>query len=429
MLKASIFDLTFLAFNLKIYILLRRNVFLFLGKTFLGLKIVNTIWNNALHYKNLTMAPADGRGTDTNELKLPILIVCYTNHALDQFLEGMLKFTQKIVRVGGQSRSEVMKNYNLRGRSNLSQLRKYNFSETMFNVRKSIKNCRDEIERINLEKKSVGQPLGILRLSVLNKAMSANHGQYFASDDDFQMWLLAAEEYDNQPEPDIENLQDERHKMGEEQVIKETNEEPMEMDDADDEEDTNIVNEDEIFDFDEDLSGNQLGNTRHYSITVEELGSLCQKKIDEHSNLKLNENRFVRNDYDYSEYHNMVYQLQSDIIRLVNQYKILKRRLENPNFDAKQVKVLLQQHPQMLSPNSRWILYWYWVSQLREKYAKRLEELEAEHRNKMVQYEEYKQLEDLHVVKQADVIGMTTTGAARLNLLLKSLHPAVGMSY
>lgn len=38
----------------------------------------------------------------------PILIVCYTNHALDQFLQHILTFVglEKIVRVGGRSKDE-----------------------------------------------------------------------------------------------------------------------------------------------------------------------------------------------------------------------------------------------------------------------------------------------------------------------------------
>lgn len=382
-----------------------------------------------MHYKKLMDAAADSRGSNIDALKLPILIVCYTNHALDQFLEGMLKFTQRIVRVGGQSRSEVLKNYNLRGRNTLNQLRsKHNFSETMFKVRKAIRTCREEIDRINQVKKSAGLPVGILRLSLLSKSMNENYCKCFPTDDDFQNWLLVAEENDNQPEFDVENFKDESGRTEEDE---ENKEDPMDTDDEDDEEDTNIVNEDDVFDLVDlqDSDGKQLGNTRHYSITVEELGSLCQKKIDEHKFLKQNERSILKNGADYSEFHNSVHELQTNIIRLMYQYQLLRKRLENPNFDAQRVKVLLQQHPQMVSPNSRWILYWYWVSQLRQIFAERLEKLEAEHRNKMTQYEEYKQLEDLDVVKQADVVGMTTTGAARLNLLLKSLHPAVGKSY
>ena len=40
----------------------------------------------------------------------PVLVVCYTNHALDQFLEGIHQFhPEGIVRIGGRSQSETMK--------------------------------------------------------------------------------------------------------------------------------------------------------------------------------------------------------------------------------------------------------------------------------------------------------------------------------
>lgn len=48
---------------------------MFLGKTYVGLKIAQALLTN----QNLW----------SNEFgKAPMLVVCYTNHALDQFLEG-----------------------------------------------------------------------------------------------------------------------------------------------------------------------------------------------------------------------------------------------------------------------------------------------------------------------------------------------------
>ncbi|KAI2478280.1 NFX1-type zinc finger-containing protein 1 [Pyrenophora tritici-repentis] len=45
----------------------------------------------------------------------PIVVVCYTNHALDQFLEHLIKIgLTKVIRVGGQSHSEMLEGYNLR---------------------------------------------------------------------------------------------------------------------------------------------------------------------------------------------------------------------------------------------------------------------------------------------------------------------------
>eukprot|EP00897_Mesotaenium_endlicherianum_P010730 jgi/Mesen1/9686/ME000680S09085 len=43
----------------------------------------------------------------------PILVVCYTNHALDQFLEGILAYEKSVVRIGGRCKSEVLKSHNL----------------------------------------------------------------------------------------------------------------------------------------------------------------------------------------------------------------------------------------------------------------------------------------------------------------------------
>ena len=70
------------------------------GTTFLGLKIVQTLSHNKQFW--------------TGTSKRPILAICYTNHALDQFLEGILKFTQKIVRIGSQSKCVALERYNLR---------------------------------------------------------------------------------------------------------------------------------------------------------------------------------------------------------------------------------------------------------------------------------------------------------------------------
>ena len=43
----------------------------------------------------------------------PILLVCYTNRALDSFLEDMLDVTNKIIRIGGRSKSDVLEIHNL----------------------------------------------------------------------------------------------------------------------------------------------------------------------------------------------------------------------------------------------------------------------------------------------------------------------------
>ncbi|XP_064484987.1 NFX1-type zinc finger-containing protein 1-like isoform X2 [Ornithodoros turicata] len=67
------------------------------GKTFVGLTIVDILLRNKCLWYNSS----------------PILVVCYTNRALDQFLESILQFTQQIVRVGGRCTNEHLMTYQL----------------------------------------------------------------------------------------------------------------------------------------------------------------------------------------------------------------------------------------------------------------------------------------------------------------------------
>ncbi|XP_034252312.1 NFX1-type zinc finger-containing protein 1-like [Thrips palmi] len=69
------------------------------GKTHVGTKIVEILLlNSKIWNKN-------------NET--PLLVVCATNHTLDQFLERLLPLTDRVVRVGDQSKSEKLVPYNL----------------------------------------------------------------------------------------------------------------------------------------------------------------------------------------------------------------------------------------------------------------------------------------------------------------------------
>ena len=76
------------------------------GKTYIGLKIVETLLQNRASWDLLNASA--------------IVVVCYTNHALDQFLEGIIRQIGvkvdkdvKVRRVGGRSKSQVLKEYNL----------------------------------------------------------------------------------------------------------------------------------------------------------------------------------------------------------------------------------------------------------------------------------------------------------------------------
>ncbi|KAL9976044.1 hypothetical protein ACROYT_G013278 [Oculina patagonica] len=72
------------------------------GKTYVGGKIVRCLLENREQWDPENVSP--------------MLMVCYTNHALDQFLEKVLEFLPKreIIRVGGRSKSEELVDCNLK---------------------------------------------------------------------------------------------------------------------------------------------------------------------------------------------------------------------------------------------------------------------------------------------------------------------------
>lgn len=84
------------------------------GKTHVGWNIVRALLDNKQYWRKQDNQKEKHYQTSASG---PMLVLCYTNHALDQFLEGILKFTTSIVRLGGRSKSEMLKPYNLRERS------------------------------------------------------------------------------------------------------------------------------------------------------------------------------------------------------------------------------------------------------------------------------------------------------------------------
>ena len=124
------------------------------GKTYIGLKIAEVLLLNSDFW---------------NKRRGPILVVCYTNHALDQFLEGILKFNDEIVRVGSRSKNEALEKFNisnLKKTSFISRDIRANFAH----IRDNMKEHEEEMIYINakieasrnhvLSEKEIGHNMG-----------------------------------------------------------------------------------------------------------------------------------------------------------------------------------------------------------------------------------------------------------------------------
>ncbi|KAK0051424.1 NFX1-type zinc finger-containing protein 1 [Biomphalaria pfeifferi] len=148
------------------------------GKTYVGLKVMRSLLENL---------------ANTSAAGSPILVVCYANHALDQFLEEMLTFCgDGIVRVGGKNDSVKLKQFNLK------ELRsKQRDSRSTINC---IRDCHREMDEIGKKINALADKIQISHLSIiseksLQRCMSLRHFRQFnqTSSKSIRHWLCASE--------------------------------------------------------------------------------------------------------------------------------------------------------------------------------------------------------------------------------------------
>lgn len=92
------------------------------GKTFIALQIVRCLLENKSKWRKYG----------------PIVVVCLTNHALDQFLEGITDYTESIVRLGNRSNSEILEQFTLAKRRKYFQY--YDANERLNDIRRQQNN-------------------------------------------------------------------------------------------------------------------------------------------------------------------------------------------------------------------------------------------------------------------------------------------------
>ena len=151
------------------------------GKTFISVKIVKLLLNNSHLW-----ASKNGR-------HVPILMVCFTNHALDQFLEACVekcKLSTGVVRIGSRCENKnleifLLKNIKSNMRKNHS-VEKYLHYET--------KRQRDRMKRLENQMKSYLNNLNyckknILDLNKLERFMPPEYYKQLTPNDKFLEWL------------------------------------------------------------------------------------------------------------------------------------------------------------------------------------------------------------------------------------------------
>ncbi|XP_008482375.1 NFX1-type zinc finger-containing protein 1 [Diaphorina citri] len=376
------------------------------GKTYLGLKIIETLLEN---------------DNVMDHLGAPILLVCYTNHALDQFLEGILKFNKSIVRIGSQTKSELIKPFELKER------RKHHIFDR--NLNSAYKAMRDEMEEkltcIKTWEKGLAltDEVGIIQRDFLVPYMSPGHQNQLNSSNDLVQWLLVRNYVDTsdnivvneQADDDMEDDSAETKNKNSNNDAK--NEDEDDDDDDEDEERDQLRNDESLI---ADLTIDETSLTLHILTTnslekqLRKLENTCQVLENQRNLHSVGVYAKMRNDLEskWKQLNEAIYILDSQFKRLHRSFKVQDCTKLNSNVTK-------------MNMNERWNMYWNWLTGFKAEMITTIKDNEAGYRVLSEQFSEAKQLQDMQVLLNHKILGTTTTSAAKYHLMLAALKPKI----
>ena len=97
-----------------------------------------------------------------------------------------------------------------------------------------------------------------------------------------------------------------------------------------------------------------------------------------------------------------------------------------PHAEAQQLAALQAQNLYTMSMPDRWRLYASWKKQVMDLMEEKEHFLEAQYAMSLQELKDVETLESAEVCRTADIIGITTTGAAKHRALLEHLKPRIG---
>jgi hypothetical protein len=119
--------------------------------------------------------------------------------------------------------------------------------------------------------------------------------------------------------------------------------------------------------------------------------------------------------------------MSSKIKELQKQLFLLRQLLQGvPTLNEKQLNELYKYELMQIPLTQRWMMYNSWkvkALEIHEERAAQLEKLYLENANRL---KDVRNLESAEICQKADIVGFTTTGAAKQRALLNHLKPKIG---
>ncbi|XP_046560622.1 NFX1-type zinc finger-containing protein 1-like [Haliotis rubra] len=381
------------------------------GKTYVGLKIVKALLHNDQMWKRQQLTP--------------MLVVCYTNHALDQFLEGIISFYKgSVIRVGSRISNEQLERYSLR--ANRQKMRNDRDKDRdMKNVGKRRWETKNRMLELQYQIEEVGMKLEdaektVLHEDVLRPYMKSHYDTILATMR--RMHRQQETEYHHKlpfpmsfivewlgvgsMEATIATFGDQRQDAFEQEYDEEVEE-------IDVQEEAGIVQaQRRVHDMDtDDFPTNEF--------------EIKQKKI---RGLQNQRDKYVALDVASFDKNQMPVGTATGFQYTRKERKNIKRRMLKQLKSTQrmwEMEALRVRDPWMLTMEDRWRLYRHWVYKFCEKLQKDIHAKEQSYREVVAEYKELQMNEDMQILREATVIGMTTTAAARYQQALAEIGPRI----
>ena len=352
------------------------------GKTFIGMKIVQSFLAN--------------RTVWDPKKSSPILVVCYTNHALDQFLEGIraTKVDEEepnVTRIGGRCKSETLADCTLH-----AKVQKAREERTVprhlykdFAQARSAKKQKEE-EIIHHLKGVHMSNNKILRMDKLHPFILAHHlpelNDGLQAGNVIEEWLgLRYSNPDDDSGLDIAAAQDDPEEIETDLNASLT---------GDDDNEVQRLLDDRLVEGDEVL---YRAPDREFLVPTDREREIS-KLEDGWQTVQMDQKKRQR------------------LIR-----RQLSRGLK-PMSDRESHRIY---DLWALQKQQRWRLYLQWRDKYVKFKTKQLELLSQDYKTSCEAFEEQRRRSDLSIIRGSDVIGMTTTGAAKHNHIIQSIQPRI----
>ncbi|NXQ36607.1 ZNFX1 protein, partial [Alaudala cheleensis] len=377
------------------------------GKTYVGLKIVQALLTNDHVWQS-------------TEQKRPILIVCYTNHALDQFLEGILSFQRNgIVRIGGRSSSESLHTFTLK------ELRKHTYrSGFPGHLSRDYANIMTEMEEVEQKllegaKRLECTTCGVLHERYLKPYMAPQHWASLVKaleDAEFCYvnsrhsvileWLgLGVSAFTQNAAENIwaENPggEQEREEEGEDEAEEELLEIPEMAD---------LIEAERVIE-DEKIANPRRRRKEEDDRAVHELASaMLAMKLDQEEGTAQPQEETMQWEITPGQRRKMKQKMKVELNKL------------NTMTELEAIAI---QDVWQLDLSSRWRLYRLWLKAYQGFIREGILEYEQQYQAAAQRLEEQKLEQDLFILKNARIVGMTTTGAAKYRRILHYIEPEI----